>query len=40
MNELETSNQELSPLADEAIGLAKTYWASLEERPAYPSTSR
>ncbi|CAN7410131.1 pyridoxal-dependent decarboxylase [Phyllobacterium sp. LjRoot231] len=39
MRELEISNQELSALADEALDLAKTYWASLEERPAYPSTS-
>jgi len=39
MSELEISNQELSRLADEALGLAKTYWASLDERPAYPSTS-
>ena len=39
MSELEISNQELSRLADEALGLAKTYWASLDERPAYPPTS-
>jgi hypothetical protein len=39
MNELEISSQQLSRLTDEAIGLAKTYWASLEERRAYPLTS-
>ncbi|MGA0562658.1 pyridoxal phosphate-dependent decarboxylase family protein [Ancylobacter sp. VNQ12] len=39
MNELEISNRELSRLADEAMGLAKTYWASLDARAAYPSTS-
>jgi glutamate/tyrosine decarboxylase-like PLP-dependent enzyme len=39
MNELQTSNQELSRLADEAIGLAKEYWESVEQRPAYPVTS-
>lgn len=37
--ELEISDQELSQLADEAIGLAKTYWATLDDRPAYPTTS-
>jgi len=39
MNELEISHQELSSLADQAMDLAKTYWASLGERPAYPATS-
>ncbi len=39
MNELQISNQELSRLADEAIGLAKEYWESVEQRPAYPVTS-
>jgi aromatic-L-amino-acid decarboxylase len=39
MNALEISNQQLSRLADEAIDLARTYWASLDERPAFPSTS-
>ena len=39
MNELEISDQELSSLADEAIGLAKDYWASLKNRPSYPVTS-
>ncbi|WP_245450656.1 pyridoxal phosphate-dependent decarboxylase family protein [Borborobacter arsenicus] len=37
--ELEISNQELSQLADEAIDLAKAYWASLDHRPSYPTTS-
>lgn len=39
MRELEISNQDLSDLADDALSLAKSYWTSLEERPAYPSTS-
>jgi glutamate/tyrosine decarboxylase-like PLP-dependent enzyme len=39
MNELQISNQELSRLADEAIGLAKEYWESVEQRPAFPVTS-
>lgn len=39
MTALEISNLELSQLADEAIDLAKDYWASLDKRPAYPSTS-
>jgi len=39
MNDLEISNQQLSRLADEAMGLAKTYWASLDDKPAYPATS-
>ena len=39
MNELQISNQELSRLTDEAIGLAKEYWESVEQRPAYPVTS-
>ena len=39
MNELQISHQELARLADEAIGLAKDYWASVEQRPAYPVTS-
>ncbi|MFK0688877.1 pyridoxal phosphate-dependent decarboxylase family protein [Mesorhizobium sp. IMUNJ 23033] len=39
MRELEISNQELSDLAEEALGLAKSYWSSLEGLPAYPSTS-
>src|SRR5258706_14745687 len=38
MSALEISNQELSRLADEAMGLAKSYWASLEERRAFPVT--
>ncbi|MDX8540527.1 MULTISPECIES: pyridoxal-dependent decarboxylase [Mesorhizobium] len=39
MRALEISNQDLSRLADEAMDLARTYWASLDDRPAYPSTS-
>ena len=39
MNELEISHRELSSLADEAMDLAKEYWASLGERPAYPATT-
>jgi glutamate/tyrosine decarboxylase-like PLP-dependent enzyme len=39
MNDLQISNQELARLADEATGLAKEYWASVEQRPAYPVTS-
>jgi aromatic-L-amino-acid/L-tryptophan decarboxylase len=38
MSALEISNQELSRLADEAMNLAKSYWASIEERRAYPVT--
>ena len=39
MNNLKISDQELSRLAEEALGLATSYWASLEERPAFPPTS-
>ncbi|RVA67845.1 pyridoxal-dependent decarboxylase, partial [Mesorhizobium sp. M7A.F.Ca.CA.001.08.1.1] len=39
MRDLEISNQELSDLAEEALALAKAYWASLEERRTYPTTS-
>lgn len=39
MRELEISNQELSDLAEEALDLAKSYWASIEGRRTYPSTS-
>jgi glutamate/tyrosine decarboxylase-like PLP-dependent enzyme len=39
MHALEISNQELSRLAEEALALAKSYWAEVEERPAYPATS-
>ncbi len=34
MNALEISNQDLSRLADEAMSLAKSYWASLDDRRA------
>ncbi|MFA6033745.1 MAG: pyridoxal-dependent decarboxylase [Myxococcota bacterium] len=39
MRDLEVSDQELSSLAQEALEMAKGYWASLEGRRAYPSTS-
>lgn len=39
MSELEIPDQELERLAGEAVDLAKAYWRSIEERPAYPSTS-
>jgi aromatic-L-amino-acid decarboxylase len=39
MNALEISHQELSRLADEAMNLAKNYWASLEERRACHTSS-
>ena len=39
MRDLEISEPELSRLADTALDMAKTYWASLEERPSYPATS-
>lgn len=39
MRALETSDQELADLMAEATALAADYWASLPERPSYPSTS-
>jgi aromatic-L-amino-acid decarboxylase len=39
MRALDISEQELSRLADTAVDLAKSYWASLEDRASYPSTS-
>lgn len=39
MRDLDISEQELSRLADTTVDMAKTYWASLDERPSYPSTS-
>ncbi len=39
MQALETSDRELAALMTEATKLAAEYWASLEERPTYPSTS-
>ena len=39
MNFLGISDRDLSQAADDAIGLAKSYWATLEGRPSYPSTS-
>jgi glutamate/tyrosine decarboxylase-like PLP-dependent enzyme len=38
MQALETSDHELTALMTEATKLAAEYWASLEERPSYPST--
>ncbi|MDX3973078.1 pyridoxal phosphate-dependent decarboxylase family protein [Shinella sp.] len=38
MQALETSDRELTALMKEATKLAAEYWASLEERPSYPST--
>ncbi|QJP13749.1 aminotransferase class V-fold PLP-dependent enzyme [Starkeya sp. ORNL1] len=39
MRALDISNQELSALLEQAAGLASAYWAGVEQRPAYPSTS-
>jgi glutamate/tyrosine decarboxylase-like PLP-dependent enzyme len=39
MNELEVADHALSWLTEEASRLATSYWASINERPAYPSTS-
>lgn len=39
MRALEISDSELAALMAEATKLASDYWASLEERPSYPSTS-
>ena len=39
MSELQISTQELSRLTEEALGLATSYWASVEERTAYPITN-
>ncbi len=39
MSELQISNQELSRLSEEALGLVMSHWASVEERPAYPVTN-
>lgn len=39
MSNLRISNQELSRLTEEALALATSYWASVEERPVYPATS-
>ncbi|HZD53849.1 MAG TPA: pyridoxal-dependent decarboxylase [Woeseiaceae bacterium] len=39
MSELEIPDRELEGLAGEALDLAKAYWRSIKERPAYPSTS-
>ena len=39
MNGLQIGPQELSDFTAEALQLATSYWASLEQRPAYPATS-
>jgi aromatic-L-amino-acid decarboxylase len=39
MRALEASDREVAALMTEATKLAADYWASLEERPSYPSTS-
>lgn len=39
MSELEIGDQALSGLIDEASRLARSYWASIGSRPAYPLTS-
>jgi aromatic-L-amino-acid/L-tryptophan decarboxylase len=39
MSELEISDHALSGLIDEASRLARNYWASIGNRPAYPATS-
>jgi aromatic-L-amino-acid/L-tryptophan decarboxylase len=39
MNDLALTHPDLSRLIDEATHLAREYWASLDERPAYPRTT-
>ena len=39
MSALETSAEDLAALMTQATKLAAEYWASLEDRPSYPSTS-
>jgi len=39
MGALDISDQDLARVVDEAASLAKQYWASVEERRAYPNTS-
>ncbi|TIW18444.1 MAG: pyridoxal-dependent decarboxylase, partial [Mesorhizobium sp.] len=39
MSELRISTQDLSRLMDEAMQLATAYWATVEERRAFPETS-
>ena len=39
MSALKTSDHDLAVLLAEAAELATNYWASLEERQSYPSTS-
>lgn len=38
MNNLDISGEELTRLADDARQLALEYWASIDQRPAYPQT--
>ncbi|TIL97296.1 MAG: pyridoxal-dependent decarboxylase, partial [Mesorhizobium sp.] len=39
MQSLKISHEELSQLTEQALALALRYWASVDERPAYPTTS-
>jgi glutamate/tyrosine decarboxylase-like PLP-dependent enzyme len=39
MHSLNISGEELSRLTDQAMTLALRYWASVDDRPAYPATS-
>jgi aromatic-L-amino-acid/L-tryptophan decarboxylase len=39
MHSLKISDEELSHLTKQALALALSYWASVDERPAYPATS-
>lgn len=39
MRALDISDQDLSALLEQAGELAKAYWSTLDERPAYPATS-
>ncbi len=39
MKSLQISNEELSRLSERALSFALDYWASVDERPAYPTTN-
>ncbi|RWO94201.1 MAG: aminotransferase class V-fold PLP-dependent enzyme [Mesorhizobium sp.] len=39
MQSLKISSEELSQLTEQALALALNYWASVDQRPAYPTTS-
>ena len=39
MGDLGITDRELSALADETLGLAKSYWSGLDARPTYPASS-